>query len=135
MLKLKNRLWNFVYWVYSVKIFELLSSSWVSAIVSILFLIFFNGILMEWYAANFSGEYHQTGWQYVGMLILASVIIPVSFLVAIFIGFFSQIPRKKLFFWISICFFVIWVGPIWIRSFVLGIWRVSNFVFFSLMPE
>ena len=76
---------------------------------------------MEWYAANFSGEYHQTGWQYVGMLILASVIIPVSFLVAIFIGFFSQIPRKKLFFWISICFFVIWVGPIWIRSFVLGI--------------
>ena len=87
---------------YSMKIIEPLTSTWKRAIWSVVFLIVLNGILMEWTAINFSTQPHQTGWEFVGMIMLAGVIIPSSLLVTSFIGLWFETIKIKLFFWISI---------------------------------
>jgi antitoxin component YwqK of YwqJK toxin-antitoxin module len=95
-----------------------LTSSWVRAVGLIIFLIILNGTLMEWTAVNFPTEYHQTGWQFVGMIMLASVIIPASLLVTGLISLWrKQKPKAKLFFWTAVVLLLGWVGPIWIKNF------------------
>ena len=80
---------------------------------------------MEWTAVNFPTVYHQTGWEFVGMIMLIYVIIPVSLLVSLLItGLISlwrkQKPKAILFFWTAVVTgFVLllgWVGPIWIKN-------------------
>ncbi|SVB36340.1 uncharacterized protein METZ01_LOCUS189194, partial [marine metagenome] len=99
---------------YSMKIIEPLTSTWKRAIWSVVFLIVLNGILMEWTAINFSTEPHQTGWEFVGMIMLAGVIIPSSLFVTSFIGLWFEKIKIKLFFWIAVLILLGWVGPIWI---------------------
>ena len=101
---------------YSMKIIEPLTSTWKRAIWSVVFLIVLNGILMEWTAINFSTEPHQTGWEFVGMIMLASVTIPSSLFVTSFIGLWFEKIKIKLFFWIAVLILLGWVGPIWINS-------------------
>ena len=101
---------------YSMKIIEPLTSTWKRAIWSVVFLIVLNGILMEWTAINFSTQPHQTGWQFAGMIMLASVTIPSSLLVTSFIGLWFEKIKIKLFFWIAVLILLGWVGPIWINS-------------------
>jgi len=101
---------------YSMKIIEPLTSTWKRAIWSVVFLIVLNGILMEWTAINFSTESHQTGWQFTGMIMLASVTIPSSLFVTSFIGLWFEKIKIKLFFWIAVLILLGWVGPIWINS-------------------
>ena len=101
---------------YSMKIIEPLTSTWKRAIWSVVFLIVLNGILMEWTAINFSTQPHQTGWQFTGMIMLASVTIPSSLFVASFIGLWFEKIKIKLFFWIAVLILLGWVGPIWINS-------------------
>ena len=101
---------------YSMKIIEPLTSTWKRAIWSVVFLIVLNGILMEWTAINFSTQPHQTGWQFVGMIMLASVTIPSSLFVTSFIGLWFEKIKIKLFFWIAVLILLGWVGPIWINS-------------------
>ena len=101
---------------YSMKIIEPLTSTWKRAIWSVVFLIVLNGILMEWTAINFSTEPHQTGWEFVGMIMLAGVIIPSSLFVTSFIGLWFEKIKIKLFFWIAVLILLGWVGPIWINS-------------------
>jgi len=99
---------------YSMKIIEPLTSTWKRAIWSVVFLIVLNGILMEWTAINFSTEPHQTGWEFAGMIWLASVTIPSSLLVTSFIGLWFEKIKIKLFFWIAVLILLGSVGPIWI---------------------
>ena len=99
---------------YSMKIIEPLTSTWKRAIWSVVFLIVLNGILMEWTAINFSTQPHQTGWQFTGMIMLASVTIPSSLLVTSFIGLWFEKIKIKLFFWIAVLILLGSVGPIWI---------------------
>ena len=99
---------------YSMKIIEPLTSTWKRAIWSVVFLIVLNGILMEWTAINFSTEPHQTGWEFMGMIMLASVTIPSSLLVTSFIGLWFEKIKIKLFFWIAVLILLGSVGPIWI---------------------
>ena len=103
-----------------------LTSAWVRAIGLIIFLIILNGILMEWTVVNFPTVYHQTGWEFVGMIMLISVIIPVSLLASLLItGLISlwrkQKPKAILFFWTAVTtavvLLLVWVGPIWIKNF------------------
>ena len=94
---------------YSMKIIEPLTSTWKRAIWSVVFLIVLNGILMEWTAINFSTQPHQTGWEFVGMIMLAGVIIPSSLFVTSFIGLWFEKIKIKLFFWVSILLFS---GPV-----------------------
>ena len=101
---------------YSMKIIEPLTSTWKRAIWSVVFLIVLNGILMEWTAINFSTEPHQTGWEFMGMIMLAGVIIPSSLFVTSFIGLWFEKIKIKLFFWIAVLILLGWVGPIWINS-------------------
>ena len=101
---------------YSMKIIEPLTSTWKRAIWSVVFLIVLNGILMEWTAINFSTQPHQTGWQFTGMIMLASVTIPSSLFVTSFIGLWFEKIKIKLFFWIAVLILLGWVGPIWINS-------------------
>ena len=101
---------------YSMKIIEPLTSTWKRAIWSVVFLIVLNGILMEWTAINFSTEPHQTGWEFMGMIMLASVTIPSSLFVTSFIGLWFEKIKIKLFFWIAVLILLGWVGPIWINS-------------------
>ncbi len=101
---------------YSMKIIEPLTSTWKRAIWSVVFLIVLNGILMEWTAINFSTEPHQTGWEFVGMIMLAGVTIPSSLFVTSFIGLWFEKIKIKLFFWIAVLILLGWVGPIWINS-------------------
>ena len=116
---------------YSMDIIEPLTSSWVRATKSILFLIILNGTLMEWTAINFSTEYHQTGWEFVGMIMLVFEIFPIAAsaaLIAIFIellfkrkikratfiGHFFEKIKIKVFFWTAVVSLLWLVGPIWI---------------------
>ena len=99
---------------YSMKIIEPLTSTWKRAIWSVVFLIVLNGILMEWTAINFSTEPHQTGWEFMGMIMLAGVIIPSSLFVTSFIGLWFEKIKIKLFFWIAVLILLGSVGPIWI---------------------
>jgi hypothetical protein len=101
---------------YSMKIIEPLTSTWKRAIWSVVFLIVLNGILMEWTAINFSTQPHQTGWEFMGMIMLAGVIIPSSLFVTSFIGLWFEKIKIKLFFWIAVLILLGWVGPIWINS-------------------
>ena len=101
---------------YSMKIIEPLTSTWKRAIWSVVFLIVLNGILMEWTAINFSTQPHQTGWQFTGMIMLASVTIPSSLFVTSFIGLWFEKIKIKLFFWIAVLILLGWVGLIWINS-------------------
>ena len=101
---------------YSMKIIEPLTSTWKRAIWSVVFLIVLNGILMEWTAINFSTQPHQTGWEFVGMIMLAGVIIPSSLFVTSFIGLWFEKIKIKLFFWIAVLILLGWVGTIWINS-------------------
>ena len=101
---------------YSMKIIEPLTSTWKRAIWSVVFLIVLNGILMEWTAINFSTQPHQTGWQFTGMIMIASVTIPSSLFVTSFIGLWFEKIKIKLFFWIAVLILLGWVGPIWINS-------------------
>ena len=105
---------------------KLPSSGWAGAIGLIIFLIILNGTLMEWTAVKFPTEYHQTGWQFVGMFMMMLYIIPASLLASLLITGLISLWRKqklkaKLLFWTAVVTaFVLllgWVGPIWIKNF------------------
>jgi len=117
---------------YSMDIIEPLTSSWLRATTSILFLIILNGLIMEWTAINFSTEYHQTGWEFAGMIMLVLKIFPIAvsaaliaifiellftkIKVATFIGHFFEKIKIKVFFWTAVVLLLWVVGPIWIKN-------------------
>ena len=117
---------------YSMDIIEPLTSSLVRATKSIFFLIILNSLIMEWTAINFSTEYHQTGWEFVGIIMLVYEIFPIAVLVgllafsiellfkkikvATFIGHFFEKIKIKVFFWTAVVLLLWVVGPIWINS-------------------
>ena len=109
---------------YNKKIWDNLplTSSWVGAISSILFFIILFSGFVEWSSNTFSSEYHQQGWHFSGAIILTSV-IPLSFLVTVFIALLKKLSfikletsNIKLFFWISILLFAGWVVIILIEA-------------------
>ena len=114
---------------YNKKIWDNLplTSSWAGAISSILFfIILFSGFL-EWSSNTFSSGYRQSGWHFTGALILASV-IPLSFLVTVFIALLKKLPfikletsNIKLFFWISVLLLAVWVMPILISEIIQSV--------------
>ena len=114
---------------YNKKIWDNLplTSSWAGAISSIIFfIILFSGFL-EWSSNTFSSEYHQQGWHFSGAIILTSV-IPLSFLVTVFIALLKKLPfiklrtsNIKLFFWISILLLAVWVMPILISEIIKSV--------------
>ena len=106
---------------YNKKIWDNLplTSSWAGAISSILFFIILFSGFVEWWNYTFSPGYHQQGWHFTGAIILISVTIPLSLLVTVFIALFKKLSfikletsNIKLFFWISILLFSVWVIPI-----------------------
>jgi len=114
---------------YNKKIWDNLplTSSWAGAISSIIFfIILFSGFL-EWSSNTFSSEYHQQGWHFSGAIILTSV-IPLSFLVTVFIALLKKLSfikletsNIKLFFWISILLLAVWVMPILISEIIKSV--------------
>ena len=116
---------------YSMKIIEPLTDTWKRAILSFVFLIILNGILMEWAAVNFSTESHQTGWEFAGMIMLMYAVIPIAASLALIIEAIRYIFKKfipshinaflgkisiKVFFWVAVITLIKFVGPIWINS-------------------
>ena len=109
---------------YNKKIWDSLplTSSWAGAISSILFFIILFSGFVEWWNYTFSPGYHQQGWHFTGAIILTSV-IPLSFLVTVFIALLKKLSfikletsNIKLFFWISILLFAGWVVIILIEA-------------------
>lgn len=43
-------------------------------------LIVICGSIVEWYAVNYS-ENHQSGWQFFGMIVMATIVIPVPLII------------------------------------------------------
>ena len=114
---------------YNMKIWDNLplTSSWAGAISSILFIIILFSGFLEWSSNTFSSGYHQSGWHFTGALILASV-IPLSFLVTVFIALLKKLSfikletsNIKLFFWISILLLAVWVMPILISEIIQSV--------------
>ncbi len=77
------------------------------------FIILFSGFV-EWWNYTFNHGYHQQGWHFTGAIILTFIIIPLSFLVTVFIALFKKLSfikletsNIKLFFWISILLFAV----------------------------
>ena len=114
---------------YNMKIWDNLplTSSWAGAISSILFIIILFSGFLEWSSNTFSSGYHQSGWHFTGALILASV-IPLSFLVTVFIALLKKLSfikletsNIKLFFWISILLLAVWVMPILISEIIKSV--------------
>ncbi len=116
---------------YSMKIIEPLTDTWKRAILSLVFLIILNGILMEWAAVNFSTGSHQTGWEFAGMILLMYAVIPIAASLALIIEAIRYIFKKfipshinaflwkisiKVFFWVAVITLIKFVGPIWINS-------------------
>ena len=111
---------------YNKKIWDNLplTSSWAGAISSIIFfIILFSGFL-EWSSNTFSSEYHQQGWHFSGAIILTSV-IPLSFLVTVFIALLKKLSfiklrtsNIKLFFWISTLPFAVMIISILISEII-----------------
>jgi len=116
---------------YFMKIIEPLTDTWKRAILSFVFLIILNGILMEWAAVNFSTESHQTGWESAGMIMLMYAVIPIAASLALIIEAIRYIFKKfipshinaflgkisiKVFFWVAVITLIKFVGPIWINS-------------------
>jgi len=116
---------------YFMKIIEPLTDTWKRAILSFVFLIILNGILMEWAAVNFSTEPHQTGWEFAGMIMLMYAVIPIAASLALIIEAIRYIFKKfipshinaflgkisiKVFFWVAVITLIKFVGPIWINS-------------------
>ena len=111
---------------YNMKIWDNLplTSSWTGAISSILFIIILFSGFLEWSSNTFSSEYHQSGWHFTGAIILTSV-IPLSFLVTVFIALLNKLSfikletsNIKLFFWISIFLLAGLVIPILIDAII-----------------
>jgi len=111
---------------YNKKIWDNLplTSSWAGAISSILFFIILFSGFVEWSSNTFSSGYHQRGWHFSGAIILTSV-IPLSFLVTVFIALLKKLPfikletsNIKLFFWISILLFSVPAIPILISAII-----------------
>jgi antitoxin component YwqK of YwqJK toxin-antitoxin module len=105
---------------------KLTSTGWAGAIGLIIFLIILNGTLMEWTAVKFPTVYHQTGWQFVGMIMMMLYIIPASLLASLLITGLISLWRKQklkaeLFFWTAVTtavvLLLVWQGPIWIKNF------------------
>ena len=55
--------------------------SYKALISSTLILIIICGSIAEWYAANYS-ENHQSGWQFLGMMVIATIVIPVPLIIS-----------------------------------------------------
>ena len=111
---------------YNMKIWDNLplTSSWTGAISSILFIIILFSGFLEWSSNTFSSGYHQNGWHFTGAIMLTSV-IPLSFLVTVFIALLKKLPfikletsNIKLFFWISIFLLAGLVIPILIDAII-----------------
>ena len=111
---------------YNKKIWDNLplTSSWAGAISSILFFIILFSGFVEWSSNTFSSGYHQSGWHFSGAIILMAV-IPLSFLVTVFIALLKKLPfikletsNIKLFFWISILLFAVPAIPILISAII-----------------
>ena len=111
---------------YNKKIWDNLplTSSWAGAISSILFFIILFSGFVEWSSNTFSSGYHQIGWHFSGAIILMAV-IPLSFLVTVFIALLKKLPfikletsNIKLFFWISILLFAVPAIPILISAII-----------------
>ena len=105
---------------------KLPSSGWAGATGLIIFLIILNGILMEWTAVNFPTVYHQTGWEFVGMIMLIIRNNP-CFLIGFLIDNWShksleetEAQSHTMLFWTAVVTgFVLLlgvVGPIWIKN-------------------
>ena len=114
---------------YNKKIWDSLplTSSWAGAISSILFFIILFSGFVEWSSNTFSSGYRQSGWHFTGALILASV-IPLSFLVTVFIALLKKLSfikletsNIKLFFWISILLLAVWLIPILISEIIKSV--------------
>lgn len=116
---------------YFMKIIEPLTDTWKRAILSFVFLIILNGILMEWAAVNFSTVSHQTGWEFSGMFMLMFAVIPIAASPALIILAISYVFKKfipnhinaflgkisiKIFFWVAVITLIKFVGPSWINS-------------------
>ena len=111
---------------YNKKIWDNLplTSSWAGAISSILFFIILFSGFVEWWNYTFNPGYHQQGWHFTGAIILTSV-IPLSFLVTVFIALLKKLSfikletsNIKLFFWISIFLLAGLVIPILISAII-----------------
>ena len=114
---------------YNMKIWDNLplTSSWIGAISSILFIIILFSGFLEWSSNTFSSGYHQKGWHFTGAIMLTSV-IPLSFLVTVFIALLKKLSfikletsNIKLFFWISILLLAVWVIPILISEIIKSV--------------
>ena len=57
-----------------------LNLSYKALIFSTLILIIVCGSIVEWYAVNYS-ENHQSGWQFFGMIVIATIVIPVPLII------------------------------------------------------
>ena len=105
-----------------------LTSSWAGAISSILFFIILFSGFVEWGSNTFSPGNRQSGWHFTGAIMLTSV-IPLSFLVTVFIALLKKLSfiklrtsNIKLFFWISILPFAVMIISILISEIIRLVW-------------
>tara|TARA_Y100001968_G_scaffold132332_1_gene120780 strand:+ start:51 stop:347 length:297 start_codon:yes stop_codon:yes gene_type:complete len=72
-------------------------------------LIVICGSIVEWYAVNYS-ENHQSGWQFTGMVMMAIIVIPFSFLLSLI----SEYLKKDTGKWVYLVMALILVPGIYL---------------------
>ena len=72
-------------------------------------LIVICGSIVEWYAVNYS-ENHQSGWQFTGMIMMAIIVIPFSFLLSLI----SEYLKKDIGKWVYLLMVLILVPGIYL---------------------
>ena len=64
-------------------------------------LIVICGSIVEWYAVNYS-ENHQSGWEFTGMIMMAIIVIPISFFLSQILEYFIKDIGKWIYLLISL---------------------------------
>ena len=59
------------------------------------------GSVTEWYAVNYL-ENHQSGWQFTGMIMMAIIVIPISFFLSQILEYFIKDIGKWIYLLISL---------------------------------
>ena len=100
-----------------------LASSVGNAISFIAFLILLITGFFEWYFVNFNSDNHQSGWHFTGAIMLLITVIGISYLITGLIEISKKLPfisfatpNAKIFFWVSLLIYAVWLIPALISS-------------------
>lgn len=79
------------------KSFKVLNKTYERLILFSVILIVICGSIGEWYSANYS-ESHQSGWQFLGMIVVATIVIPLPLIIGMVLDQYIKGLGKRFYF-------------------------------------